>query len=98
MLKYKTEQFVAKINAPIACKFNGDEILFENGKELADYQFDKRYVIDVITVENGKAVVSLVSPSVSNINSIRDEQAAGDDWIKEHIKHYGKEPNLFDGV
>ena len=58
MLKYKTEQFVAKINAPITCKFNGEEILFENGKELADYQFDKRYVIDVITVENGSLDVN----------------------------------------
>lgn len=98
MLKYNTEQFVAQINAPIVCKFNGEELPFENGKELADYQFDKRYIIDGITVEDGKVVYALVELPVSNINSIGDEQVAGDDWIKEHIKRYGKEPNLFDGV
>ena len=71
---------------------------FENGKALADYEFDKRYVVDHISIKNGKAVVVLKVLSIMNINYAGDEMVLGENWIKEHVERYGVEPNLFDGV
>ena len=98
MLKYRIDQFVKKINAAIICKFDDQEKTFEDGNELAVYEFDKNYDIVSVSVEDGKVVVELKERTVPNINSIGDEQVPGTDWIEEHKKLYGREPNRFDGA
>lgn len=98
MNKHHTEQFVSKIKAPIVCRFDGKELSFEDGEALAAHQFEKRYGIKSIEVEDGKAVVYLQEKPVPNINFVGEEIVSGDDWIQEHIEKFGKEPNLFDGV
>ena len=98
MMKYNTEQFVKVINSPIICKFDGQELTFEDGKAMAAYEFDKKTDVISITIEDGKAVVELKERPVPNINYIGEEAIHGDDWIEEHKKKYGVEPNLFDGA
>ncbi len=72
-MKYVTEQFVRKINAPIICMFDGEELTFENGEALASYEFDKRYIVDSVSIDNGKAVVKLSELPVPNINWVGEE-------------------------
>ena len=72
-MKYKIEQFVAKINAPIVCRFDGEELSFENGKDLAEYQFDKRYEITELTIEDGKVIACLSEQPVPNMNWVGEE-------------------------
>lgn len=97
-MKYVTEQFVKKIKAPIVCRFDGQELSFGNGLELAAFQFDKNYLIESISVEGEKVALVLCELPVPNINSVGDELVSGDDWIKDHVAKFGKEPNLFDGA
>ncbi|SFG64137.1 hypothetical protein SAMN05216356_11663 [Oribacterium sp. WCC10] len=97
-MKFDTEHFVMKIKAPIVCRFDGKELHFENGEKLASYQFSKRYKVDTVTIEEGNAVIALSEVRVANINSVGDELSSGDNWIAEHKKLYGVEPNLFDGA
>lgn len=97
-MKYVTQQFVSKITAPILCRFDGEELPFENGKALAMYEFDKNYIVDEIKIEDDKAVIELKELPVPYINSIGEEMVSGDDWIKEHKERFGVEPNLFDGA
>lgn len=58
-MTYKIEQFVSKINAPIICRFEDQEWSFKDGKELAGHVFDKRYLIDSLTIEGEKVVLAL---------------------------------------
>jgi hypothetical protein len=97
-MKYVIEQFVMKIKAPIVCKYDGKETSFDSGEELAAYQFDKRYNVDTVTIEEDKVVITLAELATPNINSVGDEQVSGEDWIEEHKRRFGKEPNLFDGA
>ena len=97
MLKYRTEQFVMKIKAPVICRFDDQELNFEDGSALAEYEFEKSYGIEAISVADGAVVVELKESPVPSINSIGDELVQGSDWIEEHKKLHGKEPNLFDG-
>ena len=97
-MKYVTEQFVAKIKAPIVCKFDGQELNFDTGESLATYQFDKKYKVDSVSIENGRAVITLTELPVPMINYVGDELVSGDNWIEEHKRCYGKEPNLFEGA
>lgn len=97
-MTYRIDQFVKKIKAPIVCKFDDQELSFENGEKLAEHVFEKYYLIDSVEIEDGKAVLILTERVVPSINSIGDEIVPGEDWIKEHKEKYGVEPNLFDGA
>lgn len=97
-MKYVTEQFVTKIKTPIVCKFDGQELNFNTGELLATHQFDKKYKVDSVSIEDGKAVITLTELPVPMINFVGDELVSGDNWIEEHKRRYGKEPNLFDGT
>ena len=61
-------------------------------------RFKLKDLVDSVYVENDRIIIQLKSSFVSNVNNSDEELASDDDWIKEHIKKYGKEPNLFDGV
>ncbi len=47
-MKYAIEQFVKKINAPLVCRFDDQELSFDDGKDLAKHWFDKKYEVDSI--------------------------------------------------
>lgn len=98
MLKYRIDQFVEKIKAPIICQFGNQRMMFENGNTLAMYEFENSYDIESLIIEDGKVVVGLKERSVPNINSIGDELIPGGSWIEEHRRLYGRDPNLFDGA
>lgn len=97
-MKCNTEQFVKKINVPIVCRFDGKELFFENGTDFAAYPLERNYLVDLITIENASVVISLREHPVSNIHSIGNKMGSVNDWVKEHMEHFGKEPNLFDGA
>lgn len=97
-MKYVTEQFVKKINAPIVCRFDDHELSFDKGEDLAGHQFDKRYAVDHISIESGHIVVNLKECPVPDISSGGEELVSTEDWIKEHKERFGVEPNLFDGA
>lgn len=48
-----------KINAPLVCRFDDQELSFDDGKDLAKYRFDKKYEVDSILMECGHIIVNL---------------------------------------
>ena len=68
MLTYKIDQFVKKIHAPITCRYEGQEWKFENGEELADHAFDKRYLIDSLEIDESRAVLQLSEATQQAMN------------------------------
>ena len=54
--------------------------------------------MDSVSIENGRAVITLTELPVPMINSVGDELVSGDNWIEEHKRCYGTEPNLFEGA
>lgn len=97
-MKYITEQFVRKTESPILCRFDGKEMSFDSGAGLANYQFDKKYEVDTVSLEEGKIVIALKESVSLAISSVGEELVQTEDWIKEHKERYGVEPNLFDGA
>ncbi len=60
MLKYRTEQWVAKIRARILVTFDDDkEQIYESGIELANAEFDKYYLIDKISVKDDMITIKM---------------------------------------
>ena len=78
---YKIDAIVSKIKAPVICKTEDKELSFTTGDELAAYTFEKPYLIDVIEINDNKAIISLKERSESE-----------GDWMKEHVETYGHEP------
>lgn len=76
MGRYVTEQFVGRINAPVICRGAGEEVLFENGEAMAVYQFEKRYRVGRIDIEDDKAVVNLKEIPDANVNWIGSEEVS----------------------
>ena len=83
-MTYIIDQFVKKIKAPIICKFDGQEVSFENGEKLAEQVFDKYYLIESVEIEDGKAVLIMTERKMPSINSVGDELVPGEEWIREH--------------
>ena len=76
MGRYVTEQFVSRINAPVICRGAGEELSFENGEALATYMFEKRYRVERIDIEEGKAVVNLKEIPDANVNWVGNEEVS----------------------
>ncbi len=94
-MTYRIDRFVKLIKAPIVCNVNGEALTFTNGEELAAHDFEKKYFIKSITIEDRKAVLNLTEKATPYYS--RDDKSQVEEWIKRHIESYGKEPNLFDG-
>ncbi len=73
MEKDKIDQFVSRINAPIICRFEDQEWNFNDGKELAEYSFDKCLLIDSLTIEGGKVVLTLSELTQQSTNWTGEE-------------------------
>lgn len=98
LMKYVTEQFVKKIKVDLVCRFDDHELCLENGEALAAYQFDRKYVVDTISMEEGRIIVNLMECPVPEMSSVGEELMATEDWMNEHKERFGVEPNLFDGA
>ncbi len=58
-MKYRIDQMVAKIAAPVLVLHDGKEQRFDNGTQAAAAEYDKNYLIDTIYVKDGVIVVTL---------------------------------------
>ncbi len=60
----------------VICRGAGEEISFENGEAMAAYQFEKRYRVERIDIEDGKAVVNLKEIPDANVNWVGSEEVS----------------------
>lgn len=77
-MKFKIDSGVKKINSPIVLLIDGQEQRFENGADLADYEFDKRYSIESITAKDDIIYLSLQE----------GESFLSSDWTKEEVSFF----------
>lgn len=56
-MKFRVDAFVAKIQSPIIFVTDGTESIFESGKDLALYDFTKRYTVKSLYSKEGKIVI-----------------------------------------
>ena len=75
-MTYKIEQFVKKIKCPVLVKLEDSELRFENGEQLAEYDFNKSYIISSITAVDSMIVLSLVEN-----NRINDTNWCGEEQV-----------------
>lgn len=89
---------VRVMKCPVVSILDGVETEFESGEKLYE-EFQKtfinsmkytEYYIREICLRDGKVVVSLTSELV-------DHEARNNQFIEEHIRRYGRAPDLFDG-
>lgn len=74
-MKYKLDQSVSKIIAPIILAVDDAEIAFGSGKALADAYFEKYYLIDSIGVRGESIVISLkANDTLNTTNWCGEEQ------------------------
>lgn len=72
-MTYKLEAFIEKIESPVICVFDGKEVEYADGKELAGHVFDRYWLVDGINVNDGKVLLKMKENK--NTNSV--------DWIGE---------------
>lgn len=66
---------VKNITSPVTVCFEGKTLEFANGKELAEYEFEKNYLIVRIYSDNGKITIELKeNDRMNNTNWIGEEQ------------------------
>lgn len=58
-MTYKIDQCVAKITSHVLLIYDGYEKIFDNGKQLADADFDKYYLVDSISIKDDMIAVTL---------------------------------------
>lgn len=74
-LTYKVEQSVRKISSPIVVKIGTEEMHFTNGSELAEYKFDRSYVITDLSAKESTVVITLAeNEKVNDTNWVGEEQ------------------------
>lgn len=76
-MTYKIDQFVAKITSHLLLSYDGYEKIFENGKQLADADFDKYYLIDSISIKDDMIAIKLKeNDRINNTNWCGEEQVS----------------------
>lgn len=76
-MKYKLDQSVSKINAPIILVINDTESTYKSGRALAEADFDKNYLIDSIGVRDGSIVITLKeNDMINDTNWCGEEQTS----------------------
>lgn len=56
-MTFRLDAFVAKIQSPIIFVADGAESFFESGKDLALYDFTKRYTVKSLYSKDSKIVI-----------------------------------------
>ena len=76
-MKYRIDQMVAKIAAPVLVLYDGKEQRFDNGTQAAAAEYDKNYLIDSINAGNGIIVVSLKeNDMINNVNWFGEQKGS----------------------
>ena len=66
-----------KIISPVSVRYDGQTKEFINGKHLAEYEFEKNYLIDSISVDNGKLIIELKeNDNINTTNWVGEEQVS----------------------
>lgn len=76
-MTYKLNPEVKKICAPVIVRLadQDEELSFPDGAALADAEFDKRYLIDSLTVEAAAVVLTLCENDKINVVNWAGEEA-----------------------
>lgn len=92
-MRYKiSNDFIAKVSAPVVCRIADQEFEFENGAACAKAEFDKLYVPANISVDDNKMVVTLEEKSMdSKMPSLN----ANEEWVEQYKEDFGTEPSFF---
>ena len=77
-MKYKIMRDFRLVTCPIIVKVGSNELTFPNGITLMQHEFDKRYLVQEITAEDGKIIVRLSEDKspVSACNYAMDENVS----------------------
>ena len=75
-MTYKVEQFVRKISSPIIVKIGIEELHFNDGSELAEYKFDRSFVITDLSAKESTVAITLAeNENINDTNWVGEEQA-----------------------
>lgn len=87
-----SNDFIAKVSAPVVCRIADQEFEFENGAACAKAEFDKLYVPANIFVDNNKMVIILEEKSADSKMPLLN---ANEKWVEQYKKDFGTEPSFF---
>lgn len=66
-----------KITTPVTACFDGQRKEFANGLALAAFEFDKNYLVERISVENGRIHIDLIENQKMNTTNWVGEEEVG---------------------
>ena len=92
-MDYALKLILKQINQKLVCRVDGKEYCYENG-DAAIAELEKEYKrYSPISISAKNSVV------VMEIRDITEEiRTRNEEFIAEHKKQFGYEPNMFDGV
>ena len=73
-MRYLLESYTEKIESPVLCRFDGEEISFANGAELSQHYFEKNYMIRSLRAVAGTVILDLAENRANEVDFRSDEQ------------------------
>ncbi|MBQ9461314.1 MAG: hypothetical protein IJU51_05270 [Clostridia bacterium] len=74
-MTYKIEQWVRKITSPIVVEYNRQALYFDNGKELAEHEFDHSVIVgNVMAYDKSIYIMVLDNDRVNDTTWCGEEQ------------------------
>lgn len=67
---------IDKIVCPVTVNFDGQEMVFSNGKEMTKHFFSKYFVVDSLDMTDGKIVITLVEQNGTDTTWCGEEQVS----------------------
>ena len=89
-MSWKEEEILNVIDGSVACLIDGERKDLSSAKEAME-QIKGKYVISLVSAKADTVVIALEEDKTV-LNDMNE------DWVKDHVAKYGKEPNPFDGV
>jgi hypothetical protein len=86
------DAFIKKIASPIICQVENDVLDFSNGDELYAQFCGRPYVVETLSVTNGKVKLTLTSTDCAENVPVVDPNA---EWVDEYKKQFGRGPSFF---
>lgn len=89
-MSWKVEEILNVIEGSVACLIDGERKDFSSANEAMD-KIKGKYVVSSVSAKADTVVIALEEDKTvpNDMN---------EDWVKDHVAKYGKEPNPFDGV
>lgn len=89
-MNYEVKKTLGLIKGTVVCSVDGDRKVFASGAEAIE-ALQGNYDVTSISAE-GDAVVITLAENKTTLNDMNEE------WVKDHVAKFGKEPNPFDGM